>query len=46
MIISIVGPSSSKQSFKMKVGIESSSHCTFGENEITNFRESGWIEIG
>ena len=29
MMLMIVGPSSSKQSFKRKVGIESSSHCLF-----------------
>ena len=30
----IVGPSSSKQSFKSKVGIESSSHCLFWEEKM------------
>ena len=49
MILMIVESSSLKQSFKRKVGIESSSLFTLfvlrRENEITNFRESGWIEI-
>ena len=34
MILMIVGPSSSKQSFKRKVGMESSSHCLFCEEKI------------
>ena len=34
MILVIVGPSSSKQSFKRKVGIESSSHCLFSEEKM------------
>ena len=34
MILMIVGPSSSKQSFKRKVGIESSSHCLFWEEKL------------
>ena len=34
MILMIVGPSSLKQSFKRKVGIESSSHCLFSEEKM------------
>ena len=54
MILMILMPSSFKQSFKRKVhihvqyiGSESSSHLLLfrRENEIMNFRESGWIEI-
>ena len=43
----MIGPSSLKQSFKRKVGMESRGHCsTFrSRNEFVNFSESGWNKI-
>ena len=41
----MIGPSSLKQSFKKKVGMESRGHCFKSRNEFLNFSESGWNKI-
>ena len=46
ILMIIIGPSSLKQNFKRKVGIESSSVFLRRENEIVDFSESGWNDIG
>ena len=44
----MIGPSSLKQSFRRKVGMESRGHCFIfrSRNEFVNFSESGWNKIG